>query len=135
MHVAETLNAKFGDRFAVSENLKALVAAKRPGIYDWTPEGKPYVSEATKALFTVGDHPSTGDEVRIRALSALAEEIGLMLAEGAVEAPMDIDLCMILGAGWPFHLGGITPYLDREGISTKIVGQTFLPAGVASVAF
>ncbi len=32
-----------------------------------------------------------------------------MLAEGVVEAPMDIDLCLILGGGWPFHLGGITP--------------------------
>ena len=57
-----------------------------------------------------------------------------MLRQGVVEAPMDIDLCMILGAGWPFHLGGITPYLDREGISIKVVGQTFLPPGVASVA-
>ena len=38
-----------------------------------------------------------------------------MLREGVVEAPMDIDLCLILGAGWPFHLGGITPYLDRTG--------------------
>ena len=37
-----------------------------------------------------------------------------MLGEGVVEAPMDIDLCLILGAGWPFHLGGITPYLDRD---------------------
>jgi 3-hydroxyacyl-CoA dehydrogenase len=134
LHVAETLHAAFGDRFPVSENLRALVAAKRPGVYDWTPEGKPYVSEETQALFTIGDQPSTAEEVRVRALSALAEEIGLMLRQGVVEAPMDIDLCMILGAGWPFHLGGITPYLDREGISTKAVGQTFLPAGVASIA-
>ena len=32
-----------------------------------------------------------------------------MLDEGVVAAPEDIDLCMIIGAGWPFHLGGITP--------------------------
>ncbi|MET0695637.1 MAG: 3-hydroxyacyl-CoA dehydrogenase NAD-binding domain-containing protein [Propionibacteriaceae bacterium] len=133
LHVAETLHGAFGDRFAVSPNLQALVAAKRPGVYDWTPEGKPYVSEETQSLFTVGDRPSTAEEVRVRAMSAVAEEIGLMLRQGVVEAPMDIDLCMILGAGWPFHLGGITPYLDREGISTKVIGQTFLPAGVASV--
>ena len=37
-----------------------------------------------------------------------------MLDEGVVAGPEDIDLCMILGAGWPFHLGGITPYLDRD---------------------
>ncbi|MGO1975402.1 MAG: 3-hydroxyacyl-CoA dehydrogenase NAD-binding domain-containing protein, partial [Propionibacteriaceae bacterium] len=103
LHVAETLNGAFGDRFAVSENLKALVEAAKPGIYDWTAEGKPYVSEETSALFTVGDNPSTAEEVLDRATSALAEEIGLMLSEGVVQAPMDIDLCLILGAGWPFH--------------------------------
>ena len=33
--------------------------------------------------------------------------------------PADIDLCMVLGAGWPFWLGGITPYLDRSGVSER----------------
>ena len=36
---------------------------------------------------------------------------------------------MILGAGWPFHLGGITPYLDRTGISERVTGRRFLPPG------
>jgi 3-hydroxyacyl-CoA dehydrogenase len=134
LHVGESLHAAFGDRFPVSENLRALVAAKKPGVYDWTPEGKPYVADETAALFTVGDRPSTRDQVRERALDALAEEIGLMLAEGVVAAPMDVDLCMILGAGWPFHLGGITPYLDRAGVSERVLGRRFLPPGVASVA-
>ena len=134
LHVAETLHGAFGDRFAVSQNLAALVEAGKPGIYDWTAEGKPYVSEETSALFTVGDQPSTAEEVLERATGALAEEIGLMLSEGVVQAPMDIDLCLILGAGWPFHLGGITPYLDREGVSEKVVGKRFLPLGAASVA-
>jgi len=40
---------------------------------------------------------------------------------------------MLLGAGWPFHLGGITPYLDREGVSERVTGQRFLPRGVASL--
>ncbi len=62
---------------------------------------------------------------RERALEALAEEIRLMLDEGVVAAPEDIDLCMILGAGWPFHLGGITPYLDRAGIAEKVTGTRF----------
>ncbi len=47
--------------------------------------------------------------MRERALEALAEEIRLILDEAVVAAPEDIDLCLILGAGWPFHLGGITP--------------------------
>ena len=52
-----------------------------------------------------------------------------MLDEGVVAAAQDIDLCMILGAGWPFHLGGITPYLDRSGLARP----RFLAPGVASV--
>ena len=57
-----------------------------------------------------------------------------MLDEGVVAEAQDIDLCLILGAGWPFHLGGITPYLDRTGISEKVNGTRFLPKGVASLA-
>ena len=71
--------------------------------------------------------------MRERALAALAEEIRLMLDEGVVAEPQDIDLCMLLGAGWPFHLGGITPYLDRAGVSERVTGRRFLPPGVASV--
>jgi 3-hydroxyacyl-CoA dehydrogenase len=133
LHVTETLHAAFGDRYPVSQNLKALVAAKKPGVYDLTPEGKPYVSEETRSLLTGGDNPSTADELRAKVEEALAEEIGLMLAEGVVAAPMDVDLCLILGAGWPFHLGGITPYLDRTGVSHRVRGRRFLPMGVATL--
>jgi 3-hydroxyacyl-CoA dehydrogenase len=133
LHVLENLHDAFGDRFPVSSNLRALVASERPGIYDWTPDGEPYVSEETAKLFKVGNQPSTVEQARERVLNALAEEIGLMLAEGVVAAPMDIDLCLILGAGWPFHLGGITPYLDRAGVSERVLRRRFLPPGVASV--
>jgi 3-hydroxyacyl-CoA dehydrogenase len=133
LHVIENLHAAFGDRFPVSRNLQALVAAGKPGIYEWTPDGKPYVSEETAQLLVVGNQPSTAEQVLERALNALAEEIGLMLGEEVVTAPMDIDLCLILGAGWPFHLGGVTPYLDWKGISERVLGRRFLPLGVASV--
>ena len=67
------------------------------------------------------------------ALAVLAEEIRLMLDEGVVAEPQDIDLCLILGAGWPFHLGGMTPYLDRTGVSQRVTGRRFLARGVASL--
>jgi hypothetical protein len=40
---------------------------------------------------------------------------------------------MLLGAGWPFWLGGISAYLDRAGISEAVRGARFLPRGVASL--
>jgi 3-hydroxyacyl-CoA dehydrogenase/enoyl-CoA hydratase/carnithine racemase len=133
LHVAETLHGYYPQRYGVSENLRRLVDAGKPGIWSWTAEGKPYLDDETKALFQVGDSPQTEEQVRARALNALAEEIGIMLEEGVVAQPQDIDLCMIMGAGWPFHLGGVTPYLDREGISEAVLGRRFLPLGVASL--
>ena len=121
LHVGETLAAVYPDRFKVSPKLRALVEAGKTAIYrpDLT------VDESVAAILAGGDRPSTAGEVRERALEALAEEIRLMLDEGVVAAPEDIDLCMILGAGWPFHLGGITPYLDRAGITEKVTGTRF----------
>jgi 3-hydroxyacyl-CoA dehydrogenase/enoyl-CoA hydratase/carnithine racemase len=123
LHVAETLAAAYPDRFKVSPKLRALVEAGRTAVY--RPDST--VDESVAAILAGGDRPSTAGEVRERALEALAEEIRLMLDEGVVAAPEDIDLCMILGAGWPFHLGGITPYLDRTGITEKVTGTRFRP--------
>jgi 3-hydroxyacyl-CoA dehydrogenase len=122
LHVAETLTRAFPDRFAVSPKLRAFVAAGKTSVYgpDLT-----FDPEAV-ALLSGGESASTGPEVLARLLDGLAQEIRIMLDEGVVTAPEDIDLCMLLGAGWPFHLGGITPYLDRAGISVKVTGTAFL---------
>ncbi|RKT53460.1 3-hydroxyacyl-CoA dehydrogenase NAD-binding domain-containing protein [Saccharothrix australiensis] len=133
LHVAETMHAAFPDRFGVSENMKAFVAAGKNAVWQWDSSGKQTVDPEVQALWRAGDRPLTGEEVKARALEALAEEIRLMLDEGVVAEAQDIDLCMILGAGWPFWLGGITPYLDRSGVAEKVTGRRFLPPGVASV--
>ena len=130
LHTAETLHEAFPDRFAVSDNLRRLVAAGKSGIYSW--DNGQRVDPDVTALFEQGDRPSRPDEVRERALVALAQEIRLMLDEGVVAAPQDVDLCLLLGAGWPFHLGGITPYLDRTGVSERATGRRFLPPGLAA---
>ncbi|MGI9093723.1 MAG: 3-hydroxyacyl-CoA dehydrogenase NAD-binding domain-containing protein [Mycobacteriales bacterium] len=131
LHVAETLHDAFPDRFAVSDNLRRLVDAGKPGIYLWD-GGEPRIDPDVSALFTRGSSPSTVDDVRARALAAVADEARRMLDEKVVAGARDIDECMILGAGWPLHLGGITPYLDRTGISERVTGQRFLSRGVAS---
>ncbi|MEU7777577.1 3-hydroxyacyl-CoA dehydrogenase NAD-binding domain-containing protein [Micromonospora parva] len=126
-HVGGTLHAAYPDRFGVSENLKRIADSGQPIVVD------DQVNEDVAKLLVVGDQPLTAEQVRQNALDALAQEIRLMLDEGVVAEAQDIDLCMILGAGWPFHLGGVTPYLDRTGTSERVTGQRFLPRGAASL--
>jgi 3-hydroxyacyl-CoA dehydrogenase/enoyl-CoA hydratase/carnithine racemase len=132
LHVSETLNRAFPDRFTVSANLKRVVEAGKRGFYVYD-SGKPELDPEVAALLQQGDAVLTEEQVRERVLGAVAQEIGLMLDEGVVAEAQDIDLCLITGAGWPFHLGGITPYLDREGVSERVNGKRFLAPGVASV--
>lgn len=131
-HVSETMHEAYPDRFYVSDNMRRLVEAGKTAIWSWG-EGGQQVDPEVLALFEQGDAKLTEEDVRNRALTALAEETRLMLDEGVVAEAQDIDLCMLLGAGWPFHLGGITPYLDRAGVSESVTGKRFLPAGVASL--
>ncbi|MEV4464466.1 3-hydroxyacyl-CoA dehydrogenase NAD-binding domain-containing protein [Micromonospora echinofusca] len=126
-HVGGTLHAAFPDRFGVSENLKRIADSGQPIVVD------DQINDEVAKLLVVGDQPLTEEQVRQNALDALAQEIRLMLDEGVVAEAQDIDLCMILGAGWPFHLGGVTPYLDRTGTSERVTGRRFLPHGVASL--
>ncbi|MFC4145296.1 3-hydroxyacyl-CoA dehydrogenase NAD-binding domain-containing protein [Micromonospora mangrovi] len=126
-HVGGTLHEAFPDRFSVSENLKRIADSGQPIVVD------DQINDEVAKLLVVGDQPLTGEQVRQNALDALAQEIRLMLDEGVVAEAQDIDLCMILGAGWPFHLGGVTPYLDRTGTSERVAGKRFLPRGVASL--
>lgn len=125
LHNSETLHRELGERFYVSPNLKALVEAGK----------RSYDDEGAAELLTVPESPVvlTAQQVRERVLGVLAEEVRTMLDDGVAQAPMDIDLAMITGAGFQFWNGGLTPLLDREGVSEKITGQRFLPKGAASV--
>jgi 3-hydroxyacyl-CoA dehydrogenase/enoyl-CoA hydratase/carnithine racemase len=133
LHVAETMHAAFGDRFAVSENMRRFVAAGKTAVWTWDAQGNQTIDPEVADLWKLGNEPLTADEVRDRALDAMASEVHLMLAEGVVAEAQDIDLCLLLGAGWPFWLGGITPYLDRTGVSERVNGKPFLAPGIASV--
>lgn len=131
LHNSETLHRAFGDRFYVSKNLQKIVEARKPGYY--LPDGS--LDPEVEALLESPESPValSVEETRERILSVIAEEVGLMLQEGVAQAPMDIDLAMITGAGFQFWNGGVIPLLDREGISEKVLGRRILPPGAASV--
>ena len=133
LHVAETLNKNLGPRYKISPTMQRFVKENVRTFYIKDDKGVNQVNPAALALLEKASAPSTADQVRERALKALATEAKMMLDEGVVATPSEIDICMLLGSGWPMHLGGILPYLDREGISEAVCGARFHPAGVASL--
>ncbi len=134
LHNGETLLKAFPDRFYVSDNLKRIVAARKPGFYKFE-AGRQVADPEVLALMDTPAEPVvlTPAQVRERVLGAMAQEARLMLDEGVAQAPMDIDLAMITGAGFQFWNGGLTPLLDRTGVAEQVTGARFLPPGVASV--
>jgi 3-hydroxyacyl-CoA dehydrogenase/enoyl-CoA hydratase/carnithine racemase len=109
LHVLETMHAAFPDRFPLSPALEAIANGEEP--------------------VAIADNRRTVEEIRTAVLEAAADEIRHMLDEGVVGDPADVDACLILGAGYPFFLGGITKHLDQTGISERVVGSTLAEYG------
>jgi 3-hydroxyacyl-CoA dehydrogenase/enoyl-CoA hydratase/carnithine racemase len=100
-HVLATLNDAFPERFPLSPTLASY-------------------AEGSDEIVVVEQRPRPVEQITRDVLEAVADEIGHILDEGVVGDPADVDACLILGAGWPFFLGGITPYLRDEGISAEV---------------
>jgi 3-hydroxyacyl-CoA dehydrogenase len=124
-HVQDTMVREFPERFYSSENLHALAKLGGP-VVEKDKHGKVTdLSKDAKKAITVGKSPVDEATILRRVEDELAREIKLMLDEEVVAAAEDLDLCLILGAGWPFQAGGATPYLDRVGASERAFGDTF----------
>lgn len=126
LHTVETLHEHFPERFPVDDDFRAFVELGLPGVYDWDRGGEPY--EQVLELWHVDEdaEPLTGDEIRRRALEAVADEAKRMLDEGVVADARDIDTCLLLGAGWPFFLGGICKHLDQIGLTQELFGTPLI---------
>ncbi|MFP1602290.1 3-hydroxyacyl-CoA dehydrogenase NAD-binding domain-containing protein [Microbacterium sp. 2216-1] len=125
-HVQDTMVRAFPERFYANENFHALaeldaIVEKDKGgrVTGWTKAAEKVLKGA------VGSSPADAGTILTRVQDGLAQEIRIMLDEGVVPEVEDIDLCLILGAGWPFIDGGASPYLDREGASERVFGGTF----------
>ncbi len=155
-HVLETLHTGLGARYPLSPGL-ARVADEGLPLLRRGPDGRPELDPGLGTVFGPvfgsafdsvlgGDRPGglgrAGDaggaapdaaDVLDRVLHGLAEEVGLLLDDEVVTAPEQVDLALLLGAGWPAFLGGICPYLDRSGWSERVLGRRLLAPGVASL--
>jgi 3-hydroxyacyl-CoA dehydrogenase/enoyl-CoA hydratase/carnithine racemase len=114
-HVLQTLHEAYPDRFPLSETLANY-------------------AEGEDAITVRGDVRRSVDEIQQAVLEAIADEIRHMLDEGVVASAKDVDTALLLGAGWPFFLGGITKYLDQTGVSERVSGQPLSGAMAAAPA-
>ncbi|HEV3478959.1 MAG TPA: 3-hydroxyacyl-CoA dehydrogenase NAD-binding domain-containing protein [Gaiellaceae bacterium] len=114
-HVLQTLNEAYPDRFPLSETLANYA------------EGRDEVALRGNARRSV-------EEIQQAALEAIADEVRHLLEEGVVGSAKDVDTALLLGAGWPFFLGGITKYLDQAGISERVAGQPLAELRAAAPA-
>ncbi|WP_100810691.1 MULTISPECIES: 3-hydroxyacyl-CoA dehydrogenase NAD-binding domain-containing protein [unclassified Microbacterium] len=132
-HVQDTMAAAFPDRYFASENFHQL--AELPEVVEKDKNGKVtgWTKAAQKVLAT-GSTPVSEDEILNRVQTGLAQEMKIMLDEGVVPEVEDIDLCLILGAAWPFIDGGASPYLDRVGASESAFGATFHQPPIRGIA-
>ncbi|MGO3146961.1 MAG: 3-hydroxyacyl-CoA dehydrogenase NAD-binding domain-containing protein [Leucobacter sp.] len=132
-HVQDTMVHAFPERFYASPNLHAIADLKDPLVKTKLGKVEDLSREAKKAL-KFGDSPVPAEEILRRVEDELANEIKIMLDEDVVHAAEDIDLGLILGAGWPFQAGGATPYLDRVGASERNFGSTFHNPKIAAAS-
>jgi 3-hydroxyacyl-CoA dehydrogenase/enoyl-CoA hydratase/carnithine racemase len=134
-HVQDTMAHAFPERFFASENFHQL--AELPEVVEKDKSGKVtgWSKAAERVLKgAVGSSPASEADILARVQDGLAQEIRIMLDEGVVPEVEDIDLCLILGAGWPFIDGGASPYLDREGASARAFGDTFHHPVITGIA-
>jgi 3-hydroxyacyl-CoA dehydrogenase/enoyl-CoA hydratase/carnithine racemase len=104
-HVLETLHEAFPDRFPLSPTLARY-------------------ADGRDEVVVRGEARRRVEEIQEDVLEAIADEVAHMLAEGVVAEAADVDTALLLGAGWPFFLGGITKHLDQTGISARVVGRS-----------
>jgi 3-hydroxyacyl-CoA dehydrogenase len=91
--VLETMHEAYPERFPLSPALAALARGDEPVATEHRPRR---VEEITEAV-----------------LEAMADETRHLLDEGVVASLEDVDTCLLLGAGFPFFLGGITKAFER----------------------
>jgi 3-hydroxyacyl-CoA dehydrogenase len=113
-HVLERMHDAFPDRFPLSPALAALANGDEPVVLEETPH--------------------TREQIVDEVLEAVADEVHRLLEEGVVAEAADVDTGLLLGAGWPFFLGGITKHLDQIGLSERLFGNPLADMRTATPA-
>lgn len=80
----------------------------------------PAVQERVDEIVKWTDIDSSGissSEIRDRCIFIMINEASRCLDEGVVESPAYLDMCLIMGTGFPPFRGGLLRYADETGIA------------------
>ena len=130
-HVSDIISAGYADRMPPLQGdaLRLMAQHKRYGQkngigfykYEADPNGKPRrsVAEDTRSLLATiqpgGTCEFSDQEIVERMMLPLVIEAAHALEDGVVASPVELDMALLLGIGFPAYLGGALKYADWLG--------------------
>ena len=150
-HVNNTFARRLGDRYKVHPLTEAIYQVgdygrkTGRGYMDYTgpkPVPNPRVAAVTEKYLSdrkIGPKEASRQEIVDAMLALAVNEAALMMEEGICDRPLDMDLAMVYGTGFPPYRGGILKYADKWGLKNvyeklvdleKQYGPRFKPAGL-----
>jgi len=145
-HVSRVLLDAFGERLPAPRALESLISAGRTGakgrsgFYRYGPDGPsrgadPEASRIAGAPRRARRGGQLSDrsagrltQVQERLLLQMINEAALALGDGIPRSPLDVDLAMVLGTGFPPFRGGLLRFADSVG-SANLVERLEILAG------
>ena len=122
--VSETMEKGLGERFKpaalIARVLETGVTGKKggEGFYVYENGKRKGVNEDIAQLISAvsGDSPPRTSVAEERMVFSMVNEAARTLDDGVVSAAEDIDVAMIMGAGFPPFRGGLLRYADSVGL-------------------
>ena len=131
-HVVEVISEGFADRMKVNfpNAVQMLVRENRLGQkngsgfyrYETDPKGRPRkivdpkTAELIAGIRSSARRAFSDDEMRERLMLPMIIEAVHCLEEDIVESPAEVDMSLVLGLGFPRHVGGPLKYADWLGM-------------------
>jgi 3-hydroxyacyl-CoA dehydrogenase / enoyl-CoA hydratase / 3-hydroxybutyryl-CoA epimerase len=127
LHVAEHLEVSFGERMAVPEGLKRMVAdgllGQKSGRGFYVHGGRSSRGKKLRENPSVGKYAAASNivtmeaaEIENRLFLVMLCEAGRCLEDGVVDRPEDVEIGMIYGTGFPPHRGGLLRWGASLGV-------------------
>jgi 3-hydroxyacyl-CoA dehydrogenase/enoyl-CoA hydratase/3-hydroxybutyryl-CoA epimerase/enoyl-CoA isomerase len=134
-HVVEIIAAGYPQRMSAAHNPGSLIAGlgrlgQKNGLgfyrYEADPRGKPRKLAApdTHALLAQlqvdGSRAFSAAQIVDRTMLPMLIEAAICLESGIVGSGAELDTALLLGLGFPRHIGGILRYADRLGMTSVV---------------